>query len=146
MNLGSYAWPLFRKNFILVCWFALCLPVCARSKPAASHAADREYVLALATANQFLHAWQIQDRETGLEMLSDGLKGVIPDNRLQTFLSSGREAAFEISRGKKLQTGRYVFPVALLGIRGDGKTIHLRFSELVVVKTGKDDWAIDKLP
>jgi hypothetical protein len=146
MNRSSNVWLLLRKNLIFAGLLTLCLPLCARSKPTASHVADRDYLSALARANQFLHAWQIQDREAGLEMVSDDAKRAISENRLETFLSPGPEAAFEISRGKKLQSGRYAFPVALFGIREDGKTIHLRSYQLIVVKTGKDDWAIDRLP
>lgn len=145
MNSRSHI-QFFRKKSLIVCLLALSLPLCARSKPAASHPADRDYLSALAAANQFLHAWRIQDREAGLEMLSDEARRAIPEHHLETFLSAGPEAAFEISRGKKLQDGRYAFPVALFGIREDGKTIHLRSCQLVVIKTGKDDWAIDRLP
>jgi hypothetical protein len=122
------------------------LPVCARSKAIASYTTDQDYLSALAAANQFLHAWQSQDQETGLVMLSDNAKRGIPEDRLQTFLSPGPEAAFEIGRGKRLQTRRYAFPVVLFGVSRDGKTIRPRLSELVVARTGKDDWAIDKLP
>ncbi len=120
--------------------------VSARSKTVASYTTDHDYLSALTAANQFLHAWQSQDRETGLLMLSDNAKRGIPEDRLQAFLSPGPEAAFEIGRGKRLQTRRYAFPVVLFGVNRDGKTIRPHLSELVVARTGKDDWAIDKLP
>ena len=122
------------------------MPLCARSKSTSSHSTGREYLSALAAANQFLHAWQSQDRETGLLMLSDNAKRGLPENRLQTFLSPGHQAAFEISRGRRLQSGRYAFPAVLFGVRQDSGTIRPHRTELVVVRTGKDDWAIDKLP
>jgi hypothetical protein len=130
----------------LACLLSLSSPLCARSKATDAYAADRDYLSALAAANQFLHAWQTQDHETGLVMLSDNAKRGLPENRLQVFLSPGPEAAFEISRGRKLQARRYVFPVVLFGVRQGGKAIRPHPSELVVVRTGKDDWAIDKLP
>jgi len=120
--------------------------LCARSKVTASCPTDPDYLSALAAANQFLHAWQTQDRETGLVMLSDNAKHGIPEDRLHTFLSPGPEAAFEISRGRKLPAKRYAFPIVLFGARQDGKTLRPHLAELIVVRTGKDDWAIDKLP
>jgi hypothetical protein len=134
--------------FLLLSLSALWLgqPLSARSRTAVAYTSGRDYLSALATANRFLHAWQSQDRETGLLMLSDNAKRGVPEDRLQSFLSPGPDAAYEIGRGRKLQTGGYAFPVVLLGVRGDGKTIRSHASELVVILTGKDDWAIEKLP
>lgn len=142
----------FRRNIKSFCLLSLAsllslsLPVYTRSKAAVSYTTDPDYLSALAAANQFLHAWQSQDRETGLLMLSDNVKHGIPEDRLQAFLAPGPQAAFEISRGKKLQTRRYAFPVVLFSVRQDGKAIRPHLAELVVVRTGKDDWAVDKLP
>ena len=124
----------------------LALGVWTRNKPGPSVGTDSNYILALAAANRFLHAWQALDYETGLVMLTDNAKRDISEPRLQAFLSPGPQAAFELARGKKLHSRRYAFPVVLFGVRQDGKTIRPRLSELVVVRTGKDDWAIDKLP
>ena len=120
----------------------------ATAKPSASTVADADYVSALAAANRFLYAWQTQDHETGLLMLTDAAKHHTSEDRLRQFFSPGpaTQHAFEISQGKKLQTGRYTFPVALFGIREDQRWIHPHFSQIVVIRTGKDDWAIDKLP
>jgi len=78
-------------------------------------------------------------------MLTDAAKEHISVDQLQEFFSPGAEAAYEINRGKKLQDGRYVFPVALFEI-ADGQRVRPRFSRMVVVRTGKDDWAVDRLP
>ena len=111
--------------------------------------ADPNYVFALAAANRFLRAWQTQDHETGLVMLTDAAKHHTSEDRLQTFFSSESTAqpAFEINRGKKLKAGRYSFPVVLFDVASTSrKSQYPRHSQIVVVKTGKDDWAIDKLP
>ena len=44
---------------------------------------------ALAAANRFLQAWQNQDRETGLLMLTDDAKQASSEDRLEAFFSSG---------------------------------------------------------
>jgi hypothetical protein len=111
--------------------------------------ADPNYVFALAAANRFLRAWQTQDHETGLIMLTDAAKHHSSEDRLHTFFSSESAAqpAFEINRGKKLKAGRYSFPVVLFDVASAPRKSHYpRRSQIVVVKTGKDDWAIDKLP
>jgi hypothetical protein len=111
--------------------------------------ADPNYVFALAAANRFLRAWQTQDHETGLVMLTDAAKHHTSEDRLQTFFSSESAAqpAFEINRGKKLKAGRYSFPVVLFDVASAPRKLQYpRHSHIVVVKTGKDDWAIDKLP
>ncbi|MBZ5705128.1 MAG: hypothetical protein LAN63_07225 [Acidobacteriia bacterium] len=124
----------------------LSLPVPAKTKPSAS-TADRDYISALAAANQFLHAWQAQDHEAGLVMLSDAAKQHTSEERLQSFFApaSGTQQAFEISRGKRVKPGRYSFPVVLLET-APGHAVHRRFSHIIVTRAGKEEWAVDKLP
>ncbi len=133
---------------LLFCLLVVNPSLSAKAKSSASTAADSDYVSALAAANRFLYAWQTQDHETGLLMLTDAAKHQTSEDRLQEFFSPGpgTQHAFEISQGKKLKAGRYTFPVALFGIREDQRWIHPRFSQIIVIRTGKDDWAIDKLP
>jgi hypothetical protein len=118
--------------------------VLARAKPKAGPV-DSDYVPALAAADRFLQAWQAQDQEDGLPMLTDGAKQHWSEERLQEFFSAGESAAYQISGGKKLKAGRYAFPVGLLssGVRGQ---VRKRFSEIIVTRTGGQDWAVDKLP
>lgn len=120
----------------------------ARNKHSAAPAApDRGYPSALAAANRFLQAWQNQDRETGLLMLTDAAKENSSADRMEVFFSSGSDAAYEIARGKKLAAGRYAFPVTLFPSRPEtNKSGPPQRSEIVVVRDGKDEWAIDKLP
>ena len=136
----------------MLLWLAA--PLVAKSR-ARSAPADPDYVFALATANDFLHAWQTQDRETGILLLTDRLKQRIAENILDTFFSpSGwQRQGFEIGHGKRLALGRYQFPVSLFQKPSKTTLAKNAFrnprphpSALVVVKTGRNDWAIDQLP
>jgi hypothetical protein len=124
-------------------------PLLAKSKRSTpSSLLDREYVGALALANRFLAAWQIQDHEAGIVLLTDAAKRQISEDQLQIFFAPGSEIqqGYEINRGRKLAVGRYTFPVALFEIGPDHKWVHPHFSQIIVVNSGKDDWAVDKLP
>jgi hypothetical protein len=118
----------------------------SKARPRSASATDADYVAALAQANHFLQAWQTQDHEAGLLMVSDELKKHVSEEQIAAFFSGGLNTrqAYLISAGKKLKPGRYSFPVALLESRTGN--VHRRFSEIVVLRTGKDDWAIDRLP
>jgi hypothetical protein len=121
----------------------------AKVKPSAA-SPDRDYVSALAAANEFLHAWQVQDRAGGVILLSDSAKHQSTEERIEQLLAPGLGVlqSYEIGQGKKVKYGTYSFPVTLFVI-GTGKPvkpIRPRFSQIVVVRTGTDDWAIDKLP
>ena len=110
-------------------------------------APDPAYAPALAAANRFLQAWQNHDHETGLLMLTDLAKQNSSADRMESFFSSGSDSAYEIARGRKLEAGRYAFPVTLFAAQSDQHTSPGRKkSEIVVVRAGKDEWAIDKLP
>lgn len=123
---------------VLVC--ALSSGLWAKSRAKSSTPLDRDYVSALGTANRFLQAWQAQDHESGLLMLTDNAKKLTSEEKLEQLFSSGTPAGFEIGRGKRLKDGRYNFPVTLF--------VHSRprTSQIIVIKSGKDDWAVDKAP
>ncbi len=108
-----------------------------------SPALDSSYLLALGTANRFLHAWQSGDLETGTVLLSDRVRHSQTAETLEQFFSGGGDRAFEITRGKG-HGNRYRFPVVLVTNAGGGS--HRLFSEMVLVNTGKSDWAVDKIP
>lgn len=108
-----------------------------------SAAVDPAYTAALAAANRFLHAWQTQDHETGIMMLTDAAREHASRERLQEFFSPGADAAFEIQRGKHVN-GEYVFPVVLFG--SSESDAHAHVGSVVITKLGKEDWAVDKLP
>jgi hypothetical protein len=100
-------------------------------------------VFALAAANRFLHAWQTGDLENGMVLLGDNVRHSQNADKLEQFFSSGTNRAFEITRGHGHQ-GHYSFPVVLVTTRGSHVT--RKFSEIIVVDTGKNDWVVDKLP
>ncbi|PYX09822.1 MAG: hypothetical protein DMG88_05075 [Acidobacteria bacterium] len=140
--LAPWGRPLALPLYAILLSSLVAAPLHAR--PRAFHrATDSNYISALAAANHFLHAWQNQDRETGIAMLTDTIKHQTSEDRLQSFFSSGSEAAYEIARGKRMKTGRYVFPITLFDPR---TTPRPRCSRIVIIRAGKDDWAVDQLP
>ena len=128
---------------ILFLTLALLLPpLSAKTRPAP--ALDSGYVSALAGADRFLQAWQSGDVESGIVLLSGHAKGKVTTDGIEKFFSNSGPSAYEIGRGKLLKRGRYEFPVVLVSISKN----HARrkFSSIVIVDTGKNDWAVDKLP
>ncbi|HKW16712.1 MAG TPA: hypothetical protein VJO35_04310 [Terriglobales bacterium] len=110
------------------------------SKPAF----DSCYNGALATANRFLQAWQAEDHETGIVMLTDAARSHSSADVLQSFFSPGSDAAYEIARGKRVNAATYVFPIVLFS---SGSTpSHRHASKIVIVRNGIKDWAVNKLP
>lgn len=105
---------------------------------------DPSYAAALAAANHFLTAWQAEDHETGIVMLTDSAREHATAEQLQEFFSPGPQAAYEISRGKRLNTARYEFPVVLFGASSTAN--HARTCTIVVRRGGRNEWAVDKLP
>lgn len=139
--------PLHRAvAYLLVLLALLAAPASARSKSPVP-TVDPDYIYALATANHFLQAWQTQDEETAILLLSDQLKQRSPETLLDGLITnSSRPQSFEIGRGKKLAPGRYQFPIALFPSPDKTKWTRPQSAALVVVKSGKNEWAIDKLP
>ena len=79
-------------------------------------------------------------------MLTDTAKQGSSEDRLEVFFASGHDAAYEIARGRKLKAGCYAFPVALFTSVAGMNGPRPQRSQIVVVRAGKDEWAIDKLP
>ena len=100
-------------------------------------------MFALATANKFLHAWQTGDLETGMVLLSDRLRHVQDPEKFERFFSGNPDRAFEIARGQG-NRGRYRFAVVLVTL--PDKRLRRRFSDIVVLDTGRNDWVVDRLP
>ena len=134
-------------SLLLLIFAALCTPLRAAGHRSPSVRVDQDYIAALAAANRFLSAWQNQDRETAILLLTDKLKQHTKEERLDTFFSPSThtQQAYEISSGKKLRQGCYIFRVALFN-SGQPKSAHPHSSQLVVIRSGKNDWAIDKIP
>lgn len=133
------------RSRIFVLWFCLCSSLLlAHTRRIHSHADDPAYVPALAAANNFLHAWRTQDHEAGLLMLTDAARQHTTPQQLESFFSSGPRAAFEIQHGKKLNAAQYAFPVVLFDDAASLRRAH--HCRIVVIKTDKDEWVVDRLP
>jgi hypothetical protein len=63
---------------------------------------------------------------------------------IENFFSNPGSSAYEIGRGKLLKRGRYEFPAVLVGISKNHA--RRRFASIVIVDTGRNDWAVDTLP
>jgi hypothetical protein len=117
----------------------------ARARTAGKTAIDSDYVAALSLANRFLSAWQNRDHEAALLMLTNSAKQHTTEERFGAFISgNGGQQAFLITTGKKISSGRFDFPVALFD--SSGTSVHRRFSHIIVIRAGKDEWAVDTLP
>ena len=123
-------------------------PALPRSHP---HSTKQEiptepgYVFALAAANHFLHAWQTGDLESGMVLLSDGLRHSKNADRMEDFFSNAKTKirSFEITIGHG-HPGRYTFPIVL--VTPKGSHIARKFSEITLIEAGKNDWVVDRLP
>jgi hypothetical protein len=134
------------KYFLLLATLFLAMPSSARAhKPVAKPdtPSDPGYVFALAAASHFLHAWQTADLESGMVLLSDGIRHSRNADQLEQFFSSGADRGFEIARGHGHQA-LYSFPVVLVTLHGNKVT--RKTSEITLIETGKNDWVVDKLP
>src|ERR1700688_2973102 len=126
---------------ILLCSIsAVCF---AHAHKNALRAIDPSYGSALAAANRFLHAWQAEDHETGIMMLSDSARQHVSPDRLQSFFSPGPDAAYEIARGKRVSSAAYEFPVVL--VDASGTPSHRHVCTVIVTRSGKNEWTVDKL-
>ncbi len=151
--------PLFlaHNNFMFRLRFVILLPIVffllqssdlfAASRLSSKKAADltADYASALAAADHFLQAWQAADPENGIVLLTSRTKQATSTDAIEKFFSNSTRSAFEIGHGKLLKQGRYQFPVVLLGA---SRTNHSRrrFSTIIVLHSGDNDWAVDKLP
>lgn len=126
----------------------LALPAWPRSHPHATKQGiptDSGYVFALAAANHFLHAWQTGDLESGMVLLSDGLRHSQNADQMENFFSNAKTKirSFEITIGHGY-SGHYTFPIVLVTPKGNHIT--RKFSEITLIEAGKNDWVVDKLP
>jgi hypothetical protein len=126
----------------------LCLllfaPLQAKTRP--TQGLDPGYPSALAAADHFLQAWQSGDAESGMVLLTAHAKSSATTEVIEKFFSNSGTAAYEIGKGKMLKRGRYEFPVVLLGGSSQKMRGRRRFRSIVIVDTGNNDWAVDKLP
>ena len=118
----------------------------SRSTTAKAAAPDADYAPALAAADRFLEAWRIGDLEVGMSLLSSRVKEKVSESDIEKFFSSPSPLAYEVDRGKRLRPGSYEFPVVLTGPAAGNAAARRRSSTIVVVKTGNNEWVVDKLP
>ncbi len=130
--------------FLLFCSVLPAATSAAKTQPAA--ALDSSYVSALAVADHLLQAWQSGDLENGMVLLSAHAKESARTEGVEKFFSNADTSGYEIGRGKLLKRGRYEFPVVLATRAPGSVRVRRRFSSIVVVNTGQEGWAVDKLP
>ena len=134
----------FQVLLLIAC---LLLPLSSlAAKTRSAVAVDAGYFAALAAADHLLQAWQSGDVENGMALLTSSAKETSTSEVLERFFSNPGPSAYEIGRGKLLKRARYEFPVVLIGSISKNGHTRRRFSTIVVVNTGNNDWAVDKLP
>jgi hypothetical protein len=129
---------------LILCFSPLLSPLAAKTPPAS--AMDPGYVAALAAADHFLQAWQSGDVENGMVLLTSHAKEAATTDVVERFFSEAGASGYEIERGKLVKRGRYEFPVVLVSGGSKNARWRRRFSNIIVVNTGSNDWAVDKLP
>jgi hypothetical protein len=125
-------------------FLSICPVLFAHAHKNTPRAIDPLYGSTLAAANRFLHAWQAEDHETGIMMLSDSARQNVSPDKLQSFFSPGPDAAYEIARGKRVNSAAYEFPVVLFG--ASGTPAHRHICTVIVTRSGKNEWFVDRLP
>jgi len=83
-----------------------------------------------------------------MALLTSHAREKVTTDVLEGFFSNSSlsPAAYEIERGKLLKRGRYEFPIVFVSAESKNARAHRRFSSIVIVDTGHNDWAVDKLP
>jgi len=100
-----------------------------------------------------MYAWQAGELGNGMALLSDGIRHTQNAGEIERFFSPEADRAFEIGKGFG-NRGRYSFPVVLVSLKASpgpdtltsAKMVSRRFSNIVLVNTGNNDWVVDKLP
>jgi hypothetical protein len=103
-----------------------------------------DYLSALSSADHFLQAWQSEDPEKGMSLLTSHAKKALTTEIVESFFSNEAPSAYEICHGKMLSRGRYEFPILLITAKHN--RVRRQFSTIIVLNTGSNDWAIDRLP
>jgi hypothetical protein len=128
----------------LILCLAVLSPLAAKARSA--RGLDSGYVSALAAADHFLQAWQTGDLENGTALLSSHAKDAATTDVVEKFFANSVSSAYEIGRGKLLKRGRFEFPVVMVTEPAKNTRARRHFSSIIVVNTGNNEWAVDKLP
>jgi hypothetical protein len=140
-------WSVFFTAFLFLFQLSDPLSIFAspRISPSKATVLPADYASALTTADHFLQAWQSGDAENGIALLTSRAKEAATADGIDKFFSSSAPSAYEIGRGKLIKHGRYEFPVVLVGAAKNNRS-RRQFSSIVVLHSGDNDWAVDKLP
>lgn len=102
-------------------------------------------MLALGVADKFMQAWHAADVESGTALLSTSARKHLTSDALEDYFTGHESAAYEISHGKLIKRGVYEFPVTLITTTTK-QGVRRRFSKVLIVQAGNNDWVVDKLP
>ena len=110
---------------------------------------DSDYVFALGAANDFLHAWQTQDREAGFLLLTDRLKQRSSEDALVDFFFEGVPGS-ELRDCAREKAGSGTLPVSGLALpaprEGKGEVDPPADVEPDGGENGVSERSIDRLP
>lgn len=112
---------------------------------------DRDYLQALAAADEFCHAWRKGDFADGAALLTPRLKSQHTDRQIADAIAGGdnyTHAAYEIFSGEKLGDDRFAFKVRLLRrFSGDTRDLIDGPIERIVLQRGDAGlWRVDEFP
>jgi hypothetical protein len=123
----------------------------AQRPPAPTIPVDDHYILALSTADQFLHAWATRDADAGRATLTPAVITRYSADEIATLfqgVSSPHHESFEIGPGHALSPAKYAFDVIqyeyLTNMNFHGS--RRRPARLVVVQVEPDTWLVDEFP
>lgn len=113
---------------------------------------DKDYLMALNTADRFLYAWVMRDGLTAYDLVTDNIKkGCASPMDFQRYfagLSNPHHEAFEIDGGTRNGENRICFKVWLYEYyTGTTPPPYKRRkpSRIELVKVGKDTWRVDQI-
>lgn len=125
---------------------------CQKNQPAAPAASyDRDYLQALAAADEFCDAWRKGDLADGAALLTPRLKSQHPERHIADAITGGDNSthvAYEVFSGERLGDGRFAFKVRLLR-RFSGDTRDLidgPIGRLVLQRDDAGVWRVDEFP
>jgi hypothetical protein len=139
----------FPQFVAATCSSLFLLSIFCAASPIAVHPTspgDSSYIAALATADHLLQAWQAGDAENGMALLTLRAKEKAGAEVIEKFFSQASSTAYEIEHGKLLKRGCYEFPVLLISSAPDMSRMRRQFSTIIILNTGNNSWAVDKLP
>jgi hypothetical protein len=123
----------------------------AQRPPAPSIPVDDHYILALSTADHFLHAWATRDADAGRTTLTPAAIARYSAEQIAMLfqgVSSPHHESFEIGPGHALSPTKYAFDVIqyeyLTNMNFHGS--RRRPARLVVVEVKPNTWLVDEFP